>query len=144
MDAATRARIEWLTGLPDGGRAHAALRRCPDCRAQVLTGPDSDFAAITVRLDPTPLSPLGEALALTLGRGAWRIAANAGRLLIDRRSPWAVAGDPAGTLLRADVLTAHTCGNPWPSGFADTAGLSAPTRLPVPRARSDPGGPPPF
>ena len=57
--------------------------------------------------DPTPLSPLGEALALIGGRRTYALRQSSGRLELQLRDQWQIEGSPAGT--RYDIVPAHTC-----------------------------------
>lgn len=109
-------------------------RRCRQCKAAVLVGLDGDLCAFPTTADPTPLSPLGEALALLAGRATLHLRAtpDGGRYL-DRRDRWQIQGEPAGTANRLfpfDVVAAHVCHSPpLPS---------IPTNLPdKPEARKD-------
>jgi hypothetical protein len=57
----------------------ASLTRCRDCKAPILYGLDADMCALSVRADPTPLTPLGEALALIDGRATYSLVTADGR-----------------------------------------------------------------
>lgn len=88
------------------GRA-AKLRRCKTCGRYILTGLDNDMCASVANADPTPVSPLGEALALIGGRRTYTLRQTTDRLELQIRDRWQIAGSPAGT--RHDVLPEHTC-----------------------------------
>lgn len=88
------------------GRA-ARLHRCKHCGRHILTGLDNDMCASVANADPTPLSPLGEALALIGGRTTYALHQATDRLELQVRDRWQITGAPAGT--RYDVLPAHTC-----------------------------------
>lgn len=135
--------IETITGTGGGTRADARTERCARCRAETVRGLDGILCAFDVRLDPVPLSPLGEAAALTFGRYTWSLTLRGVRTLeISPRDPWSIAALPAGTLRRADVLTRHVCGRPWPLDGP----LTAPSQLPDRSIRAGPAGDvaPPF
>lgn len=134
-------RIEAITGTGDGTTANGRVIRCGRCRRVCIRGLDAAVAARDVRLDPSPLSVLGEAVAVVTGRESWSVTLRAQtRLEINPRYSWEIAARPAGELESGDVLTRHVCASPWPSDGP----LTGPTRIPA-RARSDAGtGDPPF
>lgn len=88
------------------GRA-ARLHHCKDCGRYILTGLDNDLCAGVAHADPTPLSPLGEALALVGNRRTYTLHQASGRLELQLRDHWQIKGGPAGTT--HDVLPEHTC-----------------------------------
>lgn len=88
------------------GRA-ARAHRCKACGQLILTGLDNDMCASIANADPTPVSPLGEALALIGGRRTYTLHQTTDRLELQIRDRWQIAGSPAGT--RYDVLPEHTC-----------------------------------
>ena len=89
---------------------HIQAERCRQCRADVLRGLDDMWAAGPIEVDPTPLSPLGEALALLAGRRTIACEHWHG-LRFTRRSHWQITSRPAGTF-RGDVYASHLCGAP--------------------------------
>ena len=94
-------------GNPDRiGRA-ARIHHCKHCGRYILTGLDNDMCAGVANADPTPLSPLGEALALIGGRRTYALRQSSGRLELQLRDQWQIEGSPAGT--RYDIVPAHTC-----------------------------------
>lgn len=96
---------------------NARGRRCRDCGGWVLAGLDGDRCAEAVNVDPTPLSALGEAMALVGGRGTYALRREGPGFRIDRRHRWAIAGEPAGSPgQRYDVVAAHACTDPGPTG----------------------------
>ena len=99
----------------DGITRKARARRCPSCRAAVVRGLDHDRCALTVVVDPTPLSPAGELEALLLRRFTFDLRRFAGQLNIDRRYPERIVASPAGTP-PGDVVVAHDCNAPPISG----------------------------
>ncbi|HEU4544479.1 MAG TPA: hypothetical protein VFR23_25335 [Jiangellaceae bacterium] len=90
------------------GRALRA-RQCT-CGARVLSGLDADRAALPAAVEPSPVDPAGELLALMQNRRTFRIR-YFGRWEIDRRSSFDIAAQPAG---KVDVLIEHECGRPFP------------------------------
>lgn len=89
-----------------GRRARAT--RCRYCPCSILVGLDGDRCAWVARVDPLPLSPIGEALAILSGRTTYALHVGIGRLELQVRDRWQITGAPAGT--RYDVLAAHVCG----------------------------------
>lgn len=106
----------------------AVVRTCPTCKATTITGLDDDTAALTARVDPHPLTPLGEALALIDGRPTYRLHRDGGRLVLDTRTHLDIQAHPAGTRLGEDILRTHHCGSPPIVGP-----LEAPTQHPSAR-----------
>lgn len=91
------------------------VHRCRKCRQPVLVGLDGDLCAWIATVDRTPLSPLGEALALLAGRATYHLRQNGRRLYLDRRDRWQIAGNPAGESERLwpfDVVADHVCNSP--------------------------------
>lgn len=117
-----RANSHWLAQhLVDSGAmtAEGVTRRargrtCRKCRAPILAGLDGDSCAQSVEVDPTPLTAIGEAMALLGGRGTWQLVRRGGgrdgHELI-RRDRDLIRSWPAGlTEGRAyDVLPRHKC-----------------------------------
>lgn len=107
----------------DGITRHARVRRCRKCRARIVVGLDADLVAGEAHCDPYPLSQLGEAAALILGRRTYslRWIAALGELRIDGRGQFEIRGHPAGSTPRPglpiyDVVAEHVCGTlPLPS-----------------------------
>lgn len=87
-------------------------RACPTihrCGATVLTGLDNDLAALVARVDPEPLTALGEVQALTAGRTTYALRGQA----LDRRDRWSIPGHPPSHAL--PVHAEHRCGEPLPA-----------------------------
>jgi len=82
----------------------ACLQRCTKCRAPILYGLDADLCALSVKADPTPLTPLGEAIALLGGRRTFHLTDIAGRIEITMRDQWAIGGESAHL-----VVPEHKC-----------------------------------
>lgn len=100
---------------------------CRDCRAPILAGDDNDRCAFKVRVDVTPLTPLGEMLAQLAGRPTYELRHGFQRpALLVRRTPWLISTRPAGappsTASAYDVLAAHDC-TPTPDA------ITTPSRL---------------
>lgn len=84
---------------------HTQTRRCPTCGAWVLTALAAGFVTT---VDPTPLNPEGELLAVVGGRATYR---HAGRYLT-RRFVLDIDMAPAGSSTTGDVVPSHVCGAP--------------------------------
>lgn len=124
----------------DGLTRRARARRCKQCRAYLLAGLDGDICALPAYVDPTPLSALGEAAALILGRRTYALWYFGGRLELSPRDQFQIKGSPAGQPKnRFDVHVEHICGSgPLPSA------PSVHERFLAPAAVLDPNAPPPF
>lgn len=92
-----------------GGEAwrNASTRRCPTCSQIVLYGLDGDVCALSARVDPTPLTVLGEAVAVISGRGTYNLTRVGGRQRLYLRDADAIEGDR-----RYPVVPEHRCGAP--------------------------------
>jgi hypothetical protein len=97
----------WLQRSRSGATRATGIRLCPKCRAPILTGLDAEICAFTVRVDPTPITPLGEAIALLQGRATYNLADGPNRKELDLRDQWRI------TMPRKyPVLPEHRCGQP--------------------------------
>jgi hypothetical protein len=135
------ARIELLTGHAGPREPIGRVSRCGRCRRRTVRGLDGYLCATDIRLDPAPLSPLGEVYAIVSGRGSWSVTLRGmSRLELAPRYQWDIDGTPAGQLERGDVVTAHLCASPWPW----SGPLSAPSRIIPPTWDAPAGGDPPF
>lgn len=94
---------------------------CHVCRCSTLT---ATYDALPIRLDPQPLSLLGEIDAVLHKKQTWFIAN--GNLY--KRNVWAIKTSPTG--FGGSIHQGHLCGAPQPSGLA--------TNFPTPRS-DDPG-----
>jgi hypothetical protein len=103
---------------------------CHGCQAPILTGLDAARAGYPSRVQPTPVSPLGEALAVAAGVPTYDLTDAGDRYELELRDPHTI---PARR--RWPVLAAHRCGVDWPT---DPAPL-----IPV-RHRSEPADVCPF
>jgi hypothetical protein len=98
------------SGLMDeatGATRRARARRCEQCRQPVMRGIDADWAGSVVDCDPTPVSALGEVMALVDGRRTYELRYLGDRYEIDLRTPERIRGNPVGTS-GLDVLVAHS------------------------------------
>jgi hypothetical protein len=105
----------WLanhTNPERGSRGrHASLQKCPQCKARTLTGDDSPIAALTVRIDPTPLTPETELACLLAGRRTYLLEGTTARVTIHHRDRWQTRGLPPGPNI---VVPAHQCSARFP------------------------------
>lgn len=109
---------QWLTAHlqatgrlnTDGISRRIRATQCRDCGATVLRGLDADAAALAVTVDPHPLNPLGEALALLQPRRTYSLQPRhpAGHQ-IDPRDRVTIETRPAGTDRNTDTLAEHQC-----------------------------------
>lgn len=86
---------------------NAGRHPCPRCKAPILSGLDDDTAARSVHADPTPINPVGEALALLAGRATFDLTAAGGKRQLWRRDEWHISGRR-----KFPVLPEHRCGQP--------------------------------
>lgn len=97
-----------LDALRAAGRIRCArLTACRRCDTETITGPDADWAAIEVTTDATPLSGIGEALALATGRATYTVTIRNRHAYLDYRDQWRITGHPADT---EKVVAQHVCG----------------------------------
>lgn len=82
--------------------------RCVKCGAVILVGLDADRCAWVAKVDPLPLAPIGEVVAILAGRSTYALHVGVGVCELQHRDRWQISGSPAGT--RLDVLAAHRCG----------------------------------
>lgn len=108
-------------------------KRCPNCRRSVLAGPSSD-TGLEIVADPSPLSNLGEALALMDDRATVMLRWFGNRYEIYSRDQTRIEGTPASTN-GVDVLVRHECaratGPPLPTKPHISRGYVEPTPLPI-------------
>jgi hypothetical protein len=90
------------------GISRRAKDRTCVCGAAILVGLDADRCAGEAHADVTPLTALGEALALIAGRATY-LRRGVFRVELDHRSSWHIAGASAD---QVDVLAEHRCGAP--------------------------------
>ena len=122
---------------PGGITRKAKPRRCK-CRAVILTGLDHPtMCALERRVDPDPLTPLGEALALVEGRYTVSLNHEAGAYVLNQRYDLQIQDWPASTRHGEDILRQHRCTTPPIVGplLADS---TFPASKPMTRANSTP------
>ena len=91
-------------------RRNAAARRCRTCKAATLTGLDEDLCAFQATVDPTPLTPLGEALALLGGRHTYELRRSVTGVALWRRTRRRISADIASE--QCLVVADHECYSP--------------------------------
>lgn len=95
----------WLKRRQTGDTSRAAtLRLCPTCKRPVLTGLDADHLALKATCDPTPLTALGEAVALITGRRTYTLTPGKDRKELDYRDEWRIANPT-----KNPILASHQC-----------------------------------
>lgn len=99
----------------DGINRAARARTCTHCPQILLAGLDDPRCAGPATVDPTPLSPLGEALALIDGRTTYTLTRRGNHLELDHRNQWTITAHPAGTQPGVDIVAEHRCSTPEPS-----------------------------
>ena len=97
----------------DGISRAARAGYCHDCGQVVLRGLDADRAALDVAADPEPLNPLGEFLALTVGRRTFDLTWR-GRYELNPREPGHIRARPAQVSGKSTVVVEHLCGQMMP------------------------------
>lgn len=123
----TTSERSYTWAKPWGWRT-SKLARCRTCRDTVVRGHNDDWCAFQVDADPTPLTALGEVLALAQGRRTLTARRNGNRLLLTRRNRHSIADFPAGGSRPGrewDVLVEHRCGVGLPDA-AVTGSVIAP------------------
>lgn len=118
---------------------------CRGCKTPILTGLDSDECALQARVDATPLTAIGEALALLAGRQTFTLRRDLARsiVLLERRNADAIRRRPAEAPCRLDALAwdihaEHRCTQATP------AQLTTQPRLTNTQTTFDPTLQPPF
>lgn len=97
------------TGHGTARLARRASLTVHQCGAHVLVGLDADRCALVARVEPYPLTALGEVEALRAGRWTYRLLQGA----LDRRDRWNIPGKPP--TAEVPVLAEHVCGQPLPA-----------------------------
>lgn len=92
------------------------------CGAWTLRGLDDPRCAGEATVAPQPLDAVGELLARAGGRNTYNLHLEAGRLILDHRSQWAIRSKPPG-IGAYDVVAEHRCHAPPLPGI--------PSRLPT-------------
>jgi hypothetical protein len=109
-----------------GNTRRARARICQRCHAKVIVGFDADRAATLAIAEPTPLTALGEVLALVAGRQTWALE-DRGRMELNYRDAWRISSTPAESRPTALVLPEHRCGDSSLEPFAAANTLTKPT-----------------
>lgn len=109
----------WLQRVRGEAMRAARLHCCPRCGAAILSGLDDDNAARTAHADPTPITALGEAVALVAGRGTYDLMTVAGRKELWRRDEWHIGGKR-----KWPVIPDHECGKSL-AAFGDDSWVRA-------------------
>ena len=81
--------------------------RCRTCKAQILEGLDEDVCAFRATVDPDPLTPLGEALALIADRRTYELRRHSRGWALWHRDRWQITGRVAGS--KYLVVADHQC-----------------------------------
>lgn len=97
----------WLARRYGDAFRNAGLHPCPRCKKPILSGLDDDNAARTAHADPTPINPVGEAIALLSGRATFDLTSTNGKKQLWRRDQWHI-----GRRRTHPVLPEHRCGQP--------------------------------
>jgi hypothetical protein len=98
---------QWLQDRQAEYARAAQMRMCKKCGSPILVGLDDDVAALKVEIDPTPITSLGEAVALLAGRGTYELHSGRGQKNISHRAEWNIRGPR-----RRAVFPAHRCDQP--------------------------------
>lgn len=110
----------------DGLTRKARARYCRTCGHLTVAGLAGDIAAVTAHCDLTPLSPLGEALAVIADRYTCSLRRAGAGLELDLRDSFHMA-TPAGTG-PYDVLAQHVCGAPPLPSLPTNLALASPSK----------------
>lgn len=82
---------------------------CPQCQAPTLTCLDDDVAALTIHVDPHPLTPTSELQAHLTGRHTYTLTHRRNHQQLDQRTPTTITRYPPNT---HTVHAQHKCGHP--------------------------------
>ncbi|MUL39612.1 hypothetical protein FZ103_00185 [Streptomonospora sp. PA3] len=121
---------QWMKQRREEYARAAQLRLCKKCRAPVLAGYDADICALSVQIDPTPITEIGEAIALMEGRTTYDLTTSRGRKEIHHRAEHNISAPR-----RGPVYPAHICGRPMTEHAAP---------MPAPVAAEPAGDRPPY
>ena len=113
-------------GPVTGATRTPRIRVHPGCHQPVLAGLDANRCALSVMVDPYPLTPAGEVWALQSGRRTYALSRGA----LERRDRWTIPGQTPSH--RVTVLAEHRCGDPPP------ADLRLPPAPPAPHVDKEP------
>lgn len=110
-EAAARAAIALTGAVTERGISRRlAATVCRHCHVPTVCALDADVCAFEVALDPTPLDPIGEVLALAAGRTTYDVVSAKTGPQIEPRNPFRIAQSR-----RHQVLAEHRCGQPLPA-----------------------------
>jgi hypothetical protein len=109
----------WIDAATAASR-NTAARTCTGCRKPVLRGLTAFPMAISVDVDPWPLTAAAEAVCLLMGRATYELRHLHPHYDLDSRDQWRRKERPAGASPGVDVLAAHQCGVPPPLPWAAT------------------------
>lgn len=94
----------------DGVTRRARPTQCRSCAAVVITGLDHDRVAVSVTVDPMPLSAAGELEALLTKRATFTVRRDGrGSLEINPRDLSQMKARSAGAIAGADCVAEHRC-----------------------------------
>lgn len=105
----------------DGVSRAARAGYCHTCGQVVVRGLDADRAALSVTCDPGPLNPLGEFLALSVGRRTYDLSWR-GRYELNPREPCHIRAAPAAVRGKSSVAVEHLCGQAMPAEGREPVG----------------------
>jgi len=121
-----RAMLEVQGLMVDRMTRRVSARTCRECHAPILAAIAGDVCGIPAYVDPAPLSPLGEALAVLGGRYTCSLRPAPRGLQLDLRDSYHIT-EAAGSG-RYDVVAEHRCGAaPLPEAPTQLRQLPAPT-----------------
>ena len=106
----------WLKRARGDATRAVTICCCEKCAAPILVGLDADVCALLVRVDPTPLDEIGEAIALVTNRATYDLAKGPKRKELWPREPQHIRAPR-----RHPVLPAHKCGQPLPAATDNSA-----------------------
>lgn len=110
--ARIKAMLEERGDMVRGVTTKVRATACGTCHAPTLTALAAGPPSWIVVADPAPLAALGEALAVVTGRATYSLWSAGDRYELDHRTSFHIAGTPAGTARRFDVVAEHRCGSP--------------------------------
>lgn len=102
---------ELVAARHEGGPLNRVAKAdlCPRCDRPRLYGLDDDWCALDSKVDPEPLSALGEVQATIAGLRTFELRRSREGFSLDRRHEGSIRGRPAGSGV-VDVLAEHRCG----------------------------------
>lgn len=106
----------WLKRARGDATRAATIHACGKCNAPILVGLDADICALLVRVDPTPLDEIGEAMALLDNRATYDFAKGQGRKELWPRDLYQIRAPR-----RHPVFPEHKCGQPLPAAPSESA-----------------------